>query len=151
MKAGLKRITIIAVCIICVVLPLKILFERETDLIGGSVLTSSGGMEVSGKVVYYRGGTGPRAIVVGTADYSKSTEERSYSSERVLAGIKSGEIPHGQISWRIDWIGLGGLVIGSWLVAGLFYWWRNQDEPHQLEQSTNSEQGVEPDARHAPE
>jgi hypothetical protein len=79
-------------CIAGVILPLKYLLVREVGLIGGTFKGSAQGIEVSGTVEYYRGGKGPQAIPIGAAEYSQATHERSYSTEKILAGIESGEI-----------------------------------------------------------
>ena len=129
MKSALKRITLIATCIAGITLPLKFLLVLEVGLINTSCRAMHRGMEVSGKVVFYRGGQGPRAILIGTAEYRQATGERTFSSEKVLARLKLGKIQHSEVIWRVDWIGLSTSFLGLWVCVALFHCWLKSPEP----------------------
>ena len=123
---------------------MKFFFVREVGLIGERISATSQGMEGSGKVEYYRGGKGPRAILIGTAEYRQSTDERTYSTEKVLARIKSGEIQHGKLIWRVDWIGLSASYLTLWIYVALFYWWLKSPEPQPGLSPGDLESGYKP-------
>lgn len=134
MRGKLGRITFIACCLAAVILPLQVLVSKGTDLVRPSFgpLMKDGeitGMEVSGKVAFYRGGHGPRAILIGSADFEIVIPGTSVSDSQILALLESGELPHGDIDWRIDWSGLVSSLTSLWFVTALFYWWLKSPEP----------------------
>jgi hypothetical protein len=125
----LRRISLIALCVYLAATALSFLSAPEPQLSQASPATTSEGIEVSGQVVYEREGWGGFVTATGTATYSVQTGKVRYSSREMLAGIRSGEVPHGEIAWEVDWLAFVWSYLSTWLVVGAIYWFVTKPEP----------------------
>ena len=134
----IARIAGIALCLCIALTLLSFLFPKDPKIQRFGSAATETGMLVEGQVLYERG------FLIGVADCSISTNENQCSSSQLLESIMSGEATHTPISWSVEWVEQAGNFIVACFVVGLVIWWRNQEEPHKLEQPTDSEQGIVP-------
>ena len=132
MKRKLPKITKIALLIYVVVAPLSLLFSHEPLVKVNQYIGTNSGIRVEGQLYFLRGlkldsDFGNKAIVYGVADFTYESGEDSISDLEVEEVVKSGAVPHGEITWHVHWGGLAMRFIPFWIVVWLVFWIRSEN------------------------
>lgn len=120
----IQRISLIALVVHVTLLPVSLLISRPPQLGQVTVSLNGDGQKVSGTVLFPRGGEvfvigSAGHVLVGTADFAARCDG-GYSSVETLDRIRSGEIPHGPIHWKVNWTALLSSYVVAWLIVGFF-------------------------------
>ena len=127
-----KRISLISLAVYIVLLPLSFFTVSDTRLGRYSTTSTDSGSEISGEVLYLRGGQifvvgYAETILVGRASFqTTSTFGKSTYSDKVFDDVISGKIPHGPIKWHLNWDALLLGYLPIWLAVALIFWLRKK-------------------------
>jgi hypothetical protein len=120
----IQRISLIALAVHLTLLPVSLLISKAPQLGQVTVSLNGDGQKVSGTVLFPRGGEvfvggSMGYVLIGTANFAARCDD-GYSSVETLDRIRSGEIPHGPIHWKVNWMALLSSYVAAWLVIGFF-------------------------------
>lgn len=126
----LKRISLIALIVYAVLIPVGFLSSNlsssNASFLGATETTeTSDRFLIAGEVYFPRGGQvhffgEQKPLVIGVASFEWASAPGS-SSEELLRGLTSGEIPHGRVTWRINWDAIFAGYLAAWMAVGLLF------------------------------
>lgn len=121
----LKRISLIALIVYAVWIPVGFLSSNPSSLETTETTETSDGLLITGEVYFPRGGQvhffgEQKPLVIGVASFEWTSAPGS-SSEELLRGLTSGEIPYGRVTWRINWDAFFAAYLAAWMTVGLFF------------------------------
>lgn len=118
----------IAAIAYCLIVPLSLMITCECTLdhLERTHCGCDKNITIEGTILFHRGVVlnvfSYRHLAVGRAHFTTTHEGTTCSSTEVLDQIQRGEIQHGPIQWRLNWIALVLVYIQTWLIVAFFLW-----------------------------